>query len=133
MKSLLTNIALVVLCSLIACTDERDARTDLASKTKNVAQTKYKRLWGKPSEDWVGKRIKIKFSKSGGRSLRSLETIVTLVEVKKDEDGYLYFKTEHPFTPKGHQELYFEWFGAGNWLLQIISVEEEIGRIAPKN
>lgn len=71
---------------------------------------KLKRRFMNPIDDWVGKTLEITFSSKNVKSLRNRTFVVKLVSVKTDIDGYKYFVTEFPYTEKGHQEIYFDWY-----------------------
>lgn len=71
---------------------------------------KLKRRFMNPIDDWVGKTLEITFSSKNVKSLRNRTFVVKLVSVKTDIDGYKYFVTEFPYTEKGHQKIYFDWY-----------------------
>jgi|GEM_PF-4258533 len=68
----------------------------------------------KPSESWVGKKLLIKFGSGWGKDLKNKEVTVTIKIIEKDDDGYLMFITEKPYTEKGHNYIYFKWFNKNN-------------------
>ena len=60
-----------------------------------------------PSEEWVGKTLKVYFSRAG-KSLKGAK-ILKLKDYKIDEYGYKYFAVDD-YSNGYANELYFEWF-----------------------
>ena len=78
---------------------------------------------GSPSEDWVGKHLKIKFANIGGKSIRGKTKIVELIDYDKDDEGYKYFTVKD--LSDGYLEtMYLFWFNNTDFGPSIISWEE---------
>ncbi len=80
-----------------------------ACKQENYIFTKI----GKPSKTWVGKIIKLKFGPKNNNDLKNIEVIVKIksaVQIKKSTIWV--FHTVKAYTKKGHDYLYFSWFGS---------------------
>lgn len=83
----------------------------------------YSNLIEYPSEDWIGRYIKIKFAKLGGISINGKTKIVFVKSFEKDVDGYSYLGVKD-LSDDYLSEVYVFWFNNSQFGPKIISWEE---------